>query len=427
MNQEINSFESNQNQSIDIPSNSSSVEKESYSELINKISKDMTFDSGYWAKEPKDNNGFYTIEEYVQAISYNPREKTHIKYWGDLQLENVDLESEDLSPKRALEGLLLTASALKVQVPFYEGESLEDDTLSKSSEDIEKQIIPKAGLRETSMTLEQLILETYPGLEKGVKEIKDLIILAIDNPKKFEERFQNKELDLRRWLSKTAPYAAGLVTVAVLGLGSVGCTTNNRETEPTRKATITQTLEPTEIPTSTPTQTKEPTATITPTPTPTKTPEATTTPTRIPTSEDYWVRGYSVGIAVSPEQGYSNTLFVEEAVIEDFYLEGEEIVLDVDMLIYERRIKETIRSKKFEYREYSFDTRSFSKPKIITPENFSEFEEILADMGPKTLFQVEVTADGYPEFSDDFVVDYVSGYIDPEFNTYQIVRYEDPR
>lgn len=178
---------------------------------------------------------------------------------------------------------------------------------------------------------------------------------------------------------------------------------------------LTVTQEPSQTPTFSPTPTPVPTSTPTPT--------FTETPTRIPTSEDYWVRGYSLGITFSPE-GWCTSLFVEEAEISEFYVDGGEIVLEIEMLIYERNMKEEVRSKSLQFMKYDNNTRSFSQPEFITAENFNELNSLLDNIGPKTRYQVKLTAEGCSDFSDDIIVNYVSGYVDLDLRIVQLVQYE---
>jgi len=408
-------FEGNPSNTASSSPHSSELPVEMYLERLSNsldgFSGTMSINPDVWEKGTIDSkDSWEKLSDWFTAIEFKDQpEDVNIPYWGRVDIPTLeelgDLEKTDFTTKDVISRLFFVSSVLNIDIEYQDKQN---------------------GYSEKSMKFEDLITEVYPGLETSMRDIQEQLKLAITDPKKFERLFgpkDNKGRTLRELFLSRSKEITATSTVALMFLLS-SCNSPSAQADPIPIIeTIEQEASPTPTPSLTPTQTQ----TATPTQTSTKTPTPTNTPTRIPTSEDYWVRGYSVGIEISPGEGASNTLFVEEAVIDDYYLEEDEIVLDIDMLIYERQIKESIRAKSFRFMEYSFETRSFSSPIIITAGNFSELEELLSDIGQKTLFQVEVTVVDRPEFSDDFVVDYVSGYVDPDFNIVQIVKYEDTK
>ena len=261
-------------------------------------------------------------------------------------------------------------------------------------------------------------------LLKMIKKIFNLFGKIGINPKKYQKKQIWIETEFHRWLLKSSTHYQRLFSLILLCLITASCSPGNSQLESTPKMTAINSVTPEKNLTCTPTQTETPIPSPTHTQKSTQTIENTENPTRIPTSEDYWVRGYDIDITFSQEEGWCSSLSVEEAIIIDYDLDGDEIVLDVEMLLYERSMREKIRAKSFEFSEYDATSQSFSKPEIFSPENFSDLNLKFDTIGPNTRYQVEMLLEGCKDFSDDFVVDYVSGYVNPNFILVQIVQYE---
>lgn len=400
------------------PSRETGLPVESYlndlDERLNEFSSTMSVDTDILQENPEGGNSWVEIEHYLSSIrvSEDQPKAVHLPYWGYIDLPSAkdlaDPNPEDFTPEDVLGRLFVVNAALNVNFDYY----------NKDSSQVE------------SMTLGKLIGDIYPGLEGGIRDIRKELESAFKDPEKFKEKFTKSEGSKKQGLMNkaflrvgTEAAAATMFVLASMSLSS--CASNQLQVDPVPVVeTFTPTSTKTEESSPTPTITEESTVTPTETIIPTNTVEPTSTPTRIPTSEEYWVRGYMLDIAFSGEDGWCTTLYVEEANIKNYYVEGDEIVLEVDMLIYERQMENQLRAESFEFVKYDANTRSFSKPQIFTIENFSDLHLLLNGVGSNIRYQVEVIAEDYPEFSDDFVVDYVSGYIDPNFKTVQIVQYE---
>lgn len=311
--------------------------------VVNKVSSQMTFNPDSLTNNPESGNSWNTVVDYMEAISYQQEEKPYFPSWGVLDLENIDLENENLEPKEALAGLLKTAAALKVQIPYTDGKSLDIETLGKSWEEIQDEIALDDNVKESVMTLEELILDIYPGLERGVEEIKEQLELAISDPKKFEEQFNISGMTIRKWLSAKVPQAATLVTLTVL---LANCTLSPERTHEVEvpaittspSSTVMSMLEPTATPTVLPTATLEPTSTPTPEPIPT----ATLVPPIIIGNIEPFIEGIEENVVLStvmelqsivnnynPESGTFNEYILEQKKS----VEGDELLLALEELL----------------------------------------------------------------------------------------------
>lgn len=388
-------------------------------QLTQRVSSEMRFNPDFLTDDPPDNGGFYSIQEYLRAIEYDPESRIYLgKEWGYIELQNIDLD-EPANPEEALAGFLKTAAALEVNIPYSKGEQLEEDMMGKSWEEIKNVVAPEEKVfeNETVMTLEEMILDVYPGLEKGVEEIRAQLDLAINDPKKFRKQFEGYDKDLRRWLAKAAPYAAALITIGALA----SCTpmsNPNSESVETEKPSATMTLPSTETPTHTQTFTPTPTQTVTASQTASPTPTFTNTP--IPTSEDFKERDYTLNVCFDGREVYA--VFYSNLL--EYMPTGDEPFVQVEMILYDglvEKIDKVYIGEKFLYRRYDLASQRYVLEEEIS--NPEDLERYIVNWDHE--FGLYLLVDGRTTLNRELFEDYINGYKDLDLKLAEIIEIDN--
>ncbi len=172
--------------------NESPSNRESIETTLDRISHSMSFDPTLFTQDPVGGS-WDTISDYVGAISYNQEQEQDFFSWKGLDLADIDL-NEPANPEDALAGLLKTAAALKVEIPYTDGRPLDKDTLGEPWQEIQDRITLE---ERSSMRLGDLILDIYPGLQSGIEEITQQLELAANDPEEFKRQFNQQEGDSR--------------------------------------------------------------------------------------------------------------------------------------------------------------------------------------------------------------------------------------
>jgi len=389
--------------------------EEQIERIVDYLGSQTFFNPRKLFDDESENSG---LDRYFECVEFNPEifNKVNLPGFDFTSLKIIKnpvsvLESEDIKPNERVALLLLTEAMLNTSITGIK--NAYGDTLKSIIDDVHPD------------WANQIV-----GMKRDLKELLNISLKDKGNKTSLLESLQGLRLNTGMNKEQYTRLATTLLAVASALTSCnrfVGAAT---EDDSPRQELSDRTNTPTEEPTlsPTPSKTPDPTKTTTPTPTETATPteEWTQTPTRIATSEDYWERGYDIDITFIPEVGWFESLIVEEAKIEDFYLEGDDMIFEVDMLIYGRNIKEKVKTKNLKFIDWN-KTKSFLNPEFFSRDNFSDLIPILQDISSNTRFQLEIVLEDNPKMDDDFVVDYASGYLDPTFLVSQIVKYEKTR
>ena len=221
---------------------------------LKEFASTMSIDTEALTNEPEGGEPWDKIEHYLKClrISEEQPESIFLPYWGSVRLPTpnklAEPDTEEYTPKDVLGRLFVVNAALDVEFDYYNQDTSKEEV----------------------MTLGQLISDVYPGLQGGVKEIREELEFAFRKPEEFRKKFSERKKSaggltrgafIKKGMEVTA---ASLFVLTSMTLAS--CSGKQVQTEATPIVETDSQVVPTETeePTLTPTETQEPT------PTPTK-------------------------------------------------------------------------------------------------------------------------------------------------------------
>ncbi len=189
-------------------------------------------------EEHNDNNGidpWDVIKYYTKSVKLKQDLSYKIPHYGSINL-NVDTNKENPSVNDVVSVLVLTEAVLNTKFPVVEGVSLHN--LEKPFQEYTKEdLLEKLTLQneqqeqEKCIRLKDLLSDTYPFLEKGIRDIEEQLEYALSNPEKFKADFrrksENKAESLRDVkkspinILRPSPTAITLITLSLSSL--TGC------------------------------------------------------------------------------------------------------------------------------------------------------------------------------------------------------------